>query len=170
MLLDYTCTKSESKIDRYRYRETATSLINVTTFVNLVSYGHDLILKICEDTDEIKSRIIWSAALFLKVTNMIIVNPYLNKIRAFQYITILSDRVSLKPLINIEYFFLNSFRVSSVKFLESMRILRNITDNPMIIIERADIARIDDRKEIISFLLNLKSRRLIKLHVSNGEN
>ena len=51
-----------------------------------------------------------------------------------------------------------------------MQILRNITVNPIKIIARAKIAKIDEIKGIISFPLYLKSIRLIRLHVNNGEN
>jgi len=40
----------------------------------------------------------------------------------------------------------------------------------MKIIVSTNNARIDDKKDINSFLLYLKSRRLIKLHVNKGEN
>ena len=116
MSVDRACTKSDSKNDRQRYRDTANSLKNVTTLVNLESQGFDLIINICENTDIIKRRSIYNAGLFLNVTSMIIVNAYLINISAFQQSTILCDDVSLKLLIIKEQFLLNSYRVSSDKF------------------------------------------------------
>jgi hypothetical protein len=90
--------------------------MNVTKFINFESYGNDFKVKVCEKTDIIKRTRIWSAGLFLKVTNMIIVSAYLTKISAFQKTTILWDDVSFKSAIKKEYFLLNYFRVSSLKF------------------------------------------------------
>ena len=89
MSVEFSQTKSESKSDKQRQTDTATSLINVTTFVIFLSQGSDFIIKICYNIDNIKRRTICNAGQFLKVTNMIMVNAYLSKISAFQKTTIL---------------------------------------------------------------------------------